>query len=194
MVFAFAGTNWHQSKSPLHSFWHLISLSNPPEMCHVRMAFPKPLPSVLLEHYSNMWSASGLSLQETFPLAIFLCGRAQDIETERKMLLNLFQTSRCVGAFTNSALPFWPLSFFLYSTTHLLKLYSWPSVFEGSSLLHLSKVSNAPYMWQATHSDAFLIPQQGSAAAQSNLCARNTSPCLRVTSLPLKQQPLSYPT
>lgn len=24
------------------------------EMCHVRVAFPKPLPSVLLEHYSNV--------------------------------------------------------------------------------------------------------------------------------------------
>lgn len=31
VFFAFAGMNWHQSKSPLHSFWHLISLSNPPK-------------------------------------------------------------------------------------------------------------------------------------------------------------------
>lgn len=95
-----------------HILQFKIALS---EMCHVRMAFPKPLPrpgSVSLEHYSNMWSASGLSLQETFPLAIFLCGRAQLIQTQRKMLLNLFQTSRCVGAFINSALPFYHYLFF----------------------------------------------------------------------------------
>lgn len=95
-----------------HILQFKIALS---EMCHVRMAFPKPLPrpgSVSLEHYSNMWSPSGLSLQETFPLAIFLCGRAQLIQTQRKMLLNLFQTSRCVGAFINSALPLHHYLFF----------------------------------------------------------------------------------
>lgn len=113
-----------------HIFQLKIILS---EMCpmlgwHPQNLCPKPA-SVLLQHYSNMWSASRLSLQETFPLAIFLCGRAQLIQTHRKMLLNLFQTSRCVGVFRNSALSFWPLSFFFfYSTTHLLKIYSWLNV------------------------------------------------------------------
>lgn len=146
-------------------------------MCHVgwhsQNLCPRP-GSVLLQHYSNMWSASGLSLPETFPLAIFLCRTAQHIHTQKKMLLNLFQTSRCVGAFRNSALPFWPLPLFLYSTTHLLKIYSWPNVFEGSSSLHLRKVFNDHKVWQATHSGTLLIPQEASADAQSSPCAHNT--------------------
>lgn len=86
-----------------------------------------------------------------------------------------------------------PLSFYLYSTTHLLQIYSWPSVFED----HLYSIQVRflmPPMSEKLHTVLpLLIPREGSAAAQSNPCAHNSSPYYWWAAS-LLEQPLSYPS
>lgn len=88
--------------------------------------------------------------------------------------------------------PIAPLSFFLYSTTHLLQIYSWPDVFEDHYSIQVRFLM--PPISEKLHTVLpLLIAREGSAAAQRSPCAHHTSPFLLLSILPSRTAATELP-
>lgn len=158
-------------------------------MCHIRMAFPKPLQYTdpdhalfLPEHYSNIWSASGLSPWETLPLAIFLWSGAQHIQIEGEILFKLLPNFQLCWSLWRLCSSIWTTIFFSFTAPHTCSKFAHGPKYLKHHLycicLCLTEVSNIPciWRWSMLHiAVPFPILQEGLAAAQSNPRAYDTS-------------------